>query len=112
MQKNRSALLTFFDFRAEHCKHLRTTNAIETSFATVRLRTHVLEGTGSRHNALIVASNFSTWRKADSGSSMVIKNSSSCAEASRLSMMLNPEEIRTMTRRRPPDHEPLPIHNF
>jgi transposase-like protein len=34
VQKDRSALLTFFDFPAEHWKHLRTTNVIEYSFAT------------------------------------------------------------------------------
>ena len=37
--KDRDALLAFFDFPAEHWKHLRTTNIIESSFATVRHRT-------------------------------------------------------------------------
>ena len=37
--KNRAVLLTFRDFPAEHWKHLRTTNPIESTFATVRLRT-------------------------------------------------------------------------
>ena len=55
VQKDRSALLTFFDFPAEHCKHLRTTNVIESPFATVRLRTRVTKGAGSRHKALIMA---------------------------------------------------------
>jgi putative transposase len=37
--KDRDALLSFYDFPAEHWKHLRTTNVIESSFATVRHRT-------------------------------------------------------------------------
>ena len=37
--KDRDALLAFYDFPAEHWKHLRTTNVIESSFATVRHRT-------------------------------------------------------------------------
>jgi transposase-like protein len=41
-------LLTFFDYPAEHHKHLRTTNVIESTFATVRLRQRVTKGPGSR----------------------------------------------------------------
>src|ERR1700682_902589 len=37
--KDREALLAFYDFPAEHWKHLRTTNFIESSFATIRHRT-------------------------------------------------------------------------
>jgi putative transposase len=37
--KDRDALLTFYDFPAEHWRHIRTTNPIESTFATVRLRT-------------------------------------------------------------------------
>src|SRR5208282_3192948 len=37
--KDRDVLLTFYDFPAEHWIHLRTTNPIESTFATVRLRT-------------------------------------------------------------------------
>jgi hypothetical protein len=40
-------LLAFFDFPAEHWIHLRTTNPIESTFATVRLRTKVTRGAGS-----------------------------------------------------------------
>jgi transposase-like protein len=39
LTKDRDALLAFYDFPAEHWKHLRTTNVIESSFATVRHRT-------------------------------------------------------------------------
>lgn len=45
-------LLEFFDFPAEHWIHLRTTNPIESTFATVRLRTKVTPGAGSRVAAL------------------------------------------------------------
>lgn len=45
-------LLAFFDFPAEHWIHLRTTNPIESTFATVRLRTKVTKGAGSRVAAL------------------------------------------------------------
>jgi putative transposase len=46
--KDRDVLLTFYDFPAEHWIHLRTTNPIESTFATVRLRTVRTKGSGSR----------------------------------------------------------------
>ena len=46
--KDRECLLTFYDFPAEHWLHLRTTNPIESTFATVRLRTSKTKGSGSR----------------------------------------------------------------
>ena len=48
LRKDREALLAFYDFPAEHWIHLRTTNPIESMFATVRLRTHKTKGCGSR----------------------------------------------------------------
>ena len=39
LQKDREVLLTFYDFPAEHWRHIRTTNPIESTFSTVRLRT-------------------------------------------------------------------------
>jgi transposase-like protein len=39
LEKDREALLTFYDFPAEHWRHIRTSNPIESTFATVRLRT-------------------------------------------------------------------------
>ena len=39
LAKDREELLAFYDFPAEHWVHLRTTNPIESTFATVRLRT-------------------------------------------------------------------------
>jgi transposase-like protein len=48
-------LLAFYDFPAEHWIHLRTTNPIESSFATVRHRTKVTKGPGSRAAGLATA---------------------------------------------------------
>ncbi len=48
LAKDRDVLLTFYDFPAEHWGHLRTTNPIESTFATVRLRTRKTKGCGSR----------------------------------------------------------------
>ncbi len=48
-------LLAFYDFPAEHWIHLKTTNPIESTFATVRLRTKVTKGPGSRAAGLAMA---------------------------------------------------------
>jgi putative transposase len=53
--KDREPLLRFFDLPSEHWKHLRTSNPIESSFATVRLRQRVTKGAGSRAKALTMA---------------------------------------------------------
>src|SRR5881398_2719917 len=50
--KDRDALLAFYDFPAEHWKHLRTTNVVESSFATVRHRTVRSKGCLSNNTAL------------------------------------------------------------
>ena len=47
LEKDRDVLLTFYDFPAEHWRHVRTTNPIESTFATVRLRTRRTKGSGS-----------------------------------------------------------------
>ena len=52
---NWERLVTFFDFPAEHWKHLRTTNVIESPFATVRLRERATRGAGSRTKGLLMA---------------------------------------------------------
>jgi len=48
LQKDKAVLFTFYDFPAQHWSHLRTTNPIESTFATVRLRTQRTKGSGSR----------------------------------------------------------------
>jgi len=67
LTKDREALLKFYDFPAEHWRHIRTTNPIESTFATVRLRTTRTKGSGSRLACLtmvfkLVQSAERTWR--------------------------------------------------
>jgi transposase-like protein len=52
LAKDRDVLLAFYDFPAEHWKHLRTTNPIESTFATIRLRHRRTKGSGSRRASL------------------------------------------------------------
>jgi transposase-like protein len=61
--KDRAELLAFYDFPAEHWGHLRTSNPIESTFATVRLRTYRTKGPGSREAGLAMA--FKLARKAE-----------------------------------------------
>ena len=49
------ALLCFFDFPAEHWPHLKTSNPIESTFSSVRLRTRVTKGRGSKAAGLAMA---------------------------------------------------------
>jgi hypothetical protein len=68
--KDRDALLTFYDFPAEHWKHIRTSNPIESTFATVRHRTKRTKGCLSRKTGLAMAfrlmmSAQKKWRKLD-----------------------------------------------
>jgi putative transposase len=55
LEEGRDELLTFFDFPAEHWAHLRTTNPIESTFATLGLRRKKTCGRGSRSAALALA---------------------------------------------------------
>ena len=55
LMKDSEALLAFFDFPAQHWAHLRTTNPIESTFATVKARTRVTKGAGSRGAGLALA---------------------------------------------------------
>ena len=48
LEKDKRALFTFFDFPAEHWQHIRTSNPIESTFATVRHRTKRTKGRGTR----------------------------------------------------------------
>ena len=52
LSKDRDVLLTFYDFPAEHWGHLRTTNPIESTFATIRLRHRKTKGNGTRRASL------------------------------------------------------------
>ncbi|HZR75134.1 IS256 family transposase [Bradyrhizobium sp.] len=68
--KDRDALLAFYDFRAEHWKHLRTSNVIESAFATVRHRTVRSKGCLSNKTALTMIFKLAeaaekSWRRLD-----------------------------------------------
>jgi transposase-like protein len=68
LEKDRAELLAFYDFPAEHWQHLRTSNPIESTFATVRLRTYRTKGPGSRRAGLAMAFKLAqkaqkNWRK-------------------------------------------------
>jgi transposase-like protein len=55
LKKDRDKLLTFYDFPAEHWRHIRTTNPIESTFATVRLRTDKVRSCFSSHTVMTMA---------------------------------------------------------
>jgi len=55
LKKDRDQLLTFYNFPAEHWRHIRTTNPIESTFATVRLRTDKVRGCFSAQTVVTVA---------------------------------------------------------
>ncbi len=68
LAKDQESLLAFYDFPAEHWAHIRTTNPIESTFATVRLRTYKTKGCGSRTACLtmvfkLVQSAEGHWRR-------------------------------------------------
>ena len=70
LAKDRAALLAFYDFPAEHWKHVRTSNPVESMFATVRLRTDKAKGCLSRETALAMAFKLAKsaerhWRRLD-----------------------------------------------
>lgn len=68
VEKDWTELTAFFQFPATHWQHIRTTNAIESTFATVRLRTNVTKGAGSKKAAETMAFKLledaqKTWRR-------------------------------------------------
>src|SRR3954465_11761309 len=70
LAKDRDALLAFYDFPAEHWKHLRTTNPIESMFATIRHRTVRSKGCLSNKTALAMVFKLAqaaekSWRRLD-----------------------------------------------
>ena len=70
LSKGRASLLAFHDFPAEHWKHVRTSNPIESTFATVGLRTDKTKGCLSRRTALAMVFKLAKsaerhWRRLD-----------------------------------------------
>jgi len=71
LTKDQEKMLTLFNYPAAHWIHLRTTNAIESTFATVKARTRVTKGAGSRNAGLAMAFKLllegeSRWRRVNS----------------------------------------------
>jgi putative transposase len=76
LEKDREVLLTFYEYPAEHWIHLRTTNPIESTFATVRLRTDRTKGAGSRVACLTMVWKLAEaaerrWRALNGGSQLL-----------------------------------------
>ena len=72
LRKDEDVLFAFYDFPAEHWMHIRTTNPIESAFATVRHRTRQTKGCGSRLATLMMVFKLAMqaerhWRKLNSG---------------------------------------------
>ena len=70
LAKDRETLLAFYDFPAEHWKHIRTSNPIENTFATVRHRTTRAKGCLSHDTGMIMVFKLiqaaqASWRKLD-----------------------------------------------
>ncbi len=77
LEKDREQLFNFYDFPAEHWQHIRTTNPIESTFATVRHRSRQTKGCGSRIATLTMVYKLgimaqSGWRRLK-GSKMLLK---------------------------------------
>lgn len=71
LKKDREQLLSFYDFPAEHWSHLRTTNPIESTFSTIRLRHRRTKGNGTRRASLammfkLAQSASKKWRRLNS----------------------------------------------
>lgn len=77
LKKDRDELLAFYDFPAEHWKHIRTSNPIESTFATVRLRHRRTKGNGTRQACLVMVFKLveaaeKRWRRLD-GSKLLLE---------------------------------------
>src|SRR5947209_13679268 len=112
---NWERLVSFFEFPAEHWKHLRTTNVIESAFATVRLRERVTKGAGSRTKGLLMAFKLldmaqQRWRRLDGAALLPLVR----AGVKFVDGLQKPARTSTQSSeaapRKPPDH-PGAIHN-
>lgn len=77
LKKDKDQLFTFYDYPAEHWQHIRTTNPIESTFATIRHRSRQTKGCGSRTATLSMVFKLSIsaeshWRKLN-GRDMILK---------------------------------------
>ena len=101
LAKDRQALLAFYDFPAEHWKHLRTSNPIESTFATVRHRTIRSKGCLSNKTALamvfkLVEAAQKSWRRLD-GHNQLPKLVQGVRFTNGIEVAVNPASSRSQT---------------
>ena len=101
-------LLAFYDFPAEHWIHLKTTNPIESTFATVRLRTKVTKGPGSRAAGLAMAFKLieaaqDRWRAVNGPHLVALVRAGATFDKG---VLIERPDDRSTTRQRPNDHDP------
>ena len=101
LAKDRQALLAFYDFPAEHWKHLRSSNPIESTFATVRHRTIRAKGCLSNKTALamvfkLVDAAQKSWRRLD-GHNQLPKLIRGVRFADRIEVAANPASSQSQT---------------
>ena len=101
LAKDRQALLAFYDFPAEHWKHLRTSNPIESTFATVRHRTIRAKGCLSNKTALamvfkLVDAAQKSWRRLD-GHNQLPKLVQGVRFTNGIEVAVNPASSRSQT---------------
>jgi putative transposase len=97
LAKDRTELLAFYDFPAEHWKHIRTTNPIESTFATVKHRTKRSKGCLGRETAFVMVFKLiknaeKTWRKID-GKNQLPKIISGVKFSDGLEVMVNDAKV-------------------
>ena len=95
LTKDRNAMLALYDFPAEHWDHLRTTNPIESVFATVRHRTVRTKGSLSSTTARLLGAASKTWRR--------LKGTTSCPKSSLVSDLKTASRSSTCRQTTPPD---------
>lgn len=111
LAKDRQALLAFYEFPAEHWKHLRTSNPIESTFATVRHRTIRSKGCLSNKTALAMwCSSLSTLPRKDGAGSMATTSCPSSFRVSGLPTGSKSPPTRRHLSPRPPPPEPSGHH--
>lgn len=99
--RDRELLLRFFDFPAEHWKHLRTSNIVESPFATVRLRQRVTKGPGSRNKGLTMAFKLlemaqKRWRRLNGASLLpLVREGATFVDGVRVERKTNLQEEKT-----------------
>ena len=104
-------LLASYDFPAEHWVHLKTTNPIESIFATVRLRTTVTKGPGSAPPGSRWCSS-SSGRPSDTGATSAEGTwSRLCALVQNSRKSVHPVSRRGRNQGRRVDNQDMPIHN-